>query len=410
MNTTTPVAVFQLVPDSYTHSGLALVRTLGRLGVPVYAVYGEHRAPAASSRHAHATLVWNDWDNPEAIIGHLLELGEEIGQRAILIPYDDASALLVDDNGGLLREHFIFPERPPSLARSLADKRAMSALCHTLGIPTARTESTGSDDEFYSFIEQASFPLVLKGARSWIPGLPSRTTIMVAQTPTEALSAYRDMGAAERSNLMLQEYIPGGPDSVWMFNGYFDEHSECLVAFTGKKIRQSPPYTGATSLGVCIWNASVAETTTEFMKAIGYRGILDIGYRFDARDGQYKLLDVNPRVGSTFRLFVDPTNGMDVVRALYLDLTGQTVPRAQQREGRKWVVEPWDTRSSIEYRKDGRLTVRDWLRSFRNVEEAAWFAVDDPVPSIMMSARLSAKALRKSVRRVGEAIRGRHPA
>jgi predicted ATP-grasp superfamily ATP-dependent carboligase len=233
---------------------------------------------------------------------------------------------------------------------------------------------------------------------------------MVARTPAEAISAYRDMDAAERSNLMLQEYIPGGPDSVWMFNGYFDEHSECLVGFTGKKIRQSPPYTGATSLGVCIWNASVAETTTEFMKAIGYRGILDIGYRFDARDGQYKLLDVNPRVGSTFRLFVDPTNGMDVVRALYLDLTGQTVPRAQQREGRRWVVEPWDMRSSIEYRKDGRLTVRDWLRSFRNVEEAAWFAVDDLVPPIRMSARLSANALRKSARRVGEAIRGRHAA
>jgi len=76
MNTTTPVAVFQLVPDAYTHSGLALVRTLGRLGVPVYAVYGEHRAPAASSRHARATHVWNDWDNSGAIISHLLELGE----------------------------------------------------------------------------------------------------------------------------------------------------------------------------------------------------------------------------------------------------------------------------------------------------------------------------------------------
>jgi D-aspartate ligase len=48
------------------------------------------------------------------------------------------------------------------------------------------------------------------------------------------------------------------------------------------------------------------------MQEIGYSGIVDIGYRYDRRDGEYKLLDVNPRVGATFRLFVD-SNGMDVV-------------------------------------------------------------------------------------------------
>ena len=32
----------------------------------------------------------------------------------------------------------------------------------------------------------------------------------------------------DQTNLMLQEYIPGGDDSVWMFNGYSDANSECL--------------------------------------------------------------------------------------------------------------------------------------------------------------------------------------
>ena len=68
------------------------------------------------------------------------------------------------------------------------------------------------------------------------------------------------------------------------------------------------------------------------MKAIGYQGILDIGYRYDRRDGQYKVLDVNPRIGCTFRLFA-ATNGMDVARALYLDMTGQT---GASRPGCRW--------------------------------------------------------------------------
>ena len=112
------------------------------------------------------------------------------------------------------------------------------------------------------------------------------------------------MGSAQAANLMLQEYIPGAPEANWMFNGYFDKHSECRVSFTGVKVRQSPAAAGATTLGVCRANPLLARSTERFMQAIGYRGIVDIDYRLDARDGQYKLLDVNPRIGSSFRLFV----------------------------------------------------------------------------------------------------------
>ena len=123
------------------------------------------------------------------------------------------------------------------------------------------------------------------------------------------------------------------------------------------------------------------------MKAVGYRGILDIGYRFDVRDGLYKVLDVNPRIGATFRLFVGD-NGMDVARALYLDLTGQAVPPSRPRIGRKWVVEDLDLASSLRYRLEGKLGLWEWLRSFRGLEEGAWFAWDDPVPFLLMLGAL----------------------
>src|SRR5204863_7649186 len=125
---------------------------------------------------------------------------------------------------------------------------------------------------------------------------------------------------------------------AWRFNGYFDQRSECLFGVTGKKIHQYPIHTGLTSLGVCIRNDAVVTLTQKFMRAIGYKGILDIGFRYDARDGSYKVLDVNPRIGATFRLFVTDT-GMDAARALYLDLTGQRVESGTLIEGRKWMVE-----------------------------------------------------------------------
>jgi predicted ATP-grasp superfamily ATP-dependent carboligase len=123
------------------------------------------------------------------------------------------------------------------------------------------------------------------------------------------------------------------------------------------------------------------------MKRVGYRGILDIGYRYDVRDGMYKVFDVNPRIGCTFRLFVS-TTGMDVARALYLDLTGQTITEGKTIEGRKWVVEDLDLASAFRYWSDGNLTISQWIRSFHGLEEFAIFARDDlrPVFSMLKSS------------------------
>src|SRR5262249_34933085 len=152
---------------------------------------------------------------------------------------------------------------------------------------------------------------------------------------------------------------------------------------TGRKIRRFPVYTGVTSLGICIPNDTVIRTTIAFMQAIGYRGILDIGYRWDVRDGQYKVLDVNPRIGCTFRLF-SARCGLDVARALYFDLTGQPVPRTEPANGRKWLVEDFDLISALSLWRQGCLSLKDWLRSFSGVEEAACFALDDPLPFLLM--------------------------
>jgi predicted ATP-grasp superfamily ATP-dependent carboligase len=135
------------------------------------------------------------------------------------------------------------------------------------------------------------------------------------------------------------------------------------------------------------------------MRSIGYQGILDIGYRFDERDGEYKLLDVNPRVGSTFRLFAT-RDGLDVVRCLYSDLAGEPVVRSAPDEGRTWMVEDLDLLSSLRYHREGSLPVRQWLSSVRGVDEVAWFARDDLSPPIaLLKSRLAQAGRRRPYRR-----------
>lgn len=394
--TSTPVVVLGL----FTHVGVGLVRSLGRLGVRVYAVHPDAAAPSSRSRYCRHTFEWDIGRAPtQESISYLRDVARKIDDRAILIPTEDISCMFVADNAQALKDHFLFPPQTPGLAHGLSSKREMYSLCRRHGVPTPETYFPETREDVESFIATASFPVVLKVVETPVfneeDPLRSGAGKTIARDANELLASYDRWRRSGYGDVLLQEYIPGGADSVWMFNGYFDSRSDCLVGFTGRKLRQYPPDTGQTSLGLCVWNEVVAETTKKFFKKIGYRGIVDMGYRYDARDGRYKLLDVNPRLGAAFRLFLG-TNGIDVARALYLDLTGQPVPPTTPREGRKWVVENYDVASSVKYRRDGRLSARAWLRSFERVEEAAWLAVDDPAPFGMMcwrSVQYSAKHL-----------------
>jgi D-aspartate ligase len=377
-----PVVLLNL----FTHCGVTAMRTLGRLGVQVYGVHDDPRAPSLRSRYCSGVSIWSiERELEDDSVGHLVDFAARLGERPILIPTEDASCLFVEDHAAKLGDAYCFPKRPTGLARALSSKQGMYELCRQHGVPTPVSFFPQSHEDACDFAEGATFPIMVKGVdnRDFVdePGAGK----IIAHTARELLDAYQALNSRTSRALVFQEYIPGDAATVWMFNGYFDAASNCLFGATGRKLRQYPPYIGQTSLGLCSENARVQEIVRGFMSVIGYTGILDIGFRYDARDDEYKLLDVNPRLGSAFRLFVG-ANGMDVVRAQYFDLTGQDVAASETRPGRKWIVENYDIAASAKYMRDGRLRPLAWARSFRGIEECAWFARDDLAPYAAMWA------------------------
>ncbi len=314
--------------------------------------------------------------------------------RPVLVPVDDASAIFVDDHYKSLAERFVIPKEPAGLHRLLASKRELAVLCRRLGVPAPVSHIPASEDEAVEIGNALGFPVVLKQVEPWLRARLDARSVFVARTGAELITAYRSLESPVYAEAMMQEYIPGGPETVWMFNGYFSAGSECLVGFTGRKLRQSGQHTGPATLGICVWNEAVAKAATRIMRELGYAGIVDMDFRYDERDGQYKLLDINPRLGGSFRLFVGE-NDLDVVRAAYLDLTGQPVPPGRARDGRKWMLEPYDLLVSAQMAVDRALTLPAWARSLRNVDEAAWWALDDPLPFLSMCASLVPVALRQ---------------
>jgi predicted ATP-grasp superfamily ATP-dependent carboligase len=396
-----PVVILKLVSDPLQHGGLAVARSLGRIGAPVYTAYSDRNTPASRSRYVTDSFVLaGPRAEPRRILDELIAISTRIGNRPILIAIDDVASAFVDRFAHDLEPAFRFPAQPDGLPTQLSDKRRLDELCRATGTPVPDARVPRTESEFLAMAVELGYPVVLKSMDPAIlRSRPQASSVAIANDEAEARQLYRQMEVPDQPNFMLQEYIPGGSTSVWMFNGYFDAGSVCRFAVTGQKIRQTPPETGATSLGICLDNEAVRLGAVHFLESVGYRGMVDMGFRYDARDESYRLLDVNPRVGSSFRLFVD-SEGMDVVRAMYLDLTGQPIATAPVDQGRRWLVENQDLATTWKLFRGRKLGVGQWLRSLRGVEELAWWARDDLRPVLMMVIATARQALSALARRL----------
>ncbi|MDX2827403.1 ATP-grasp domain-containing protein [Streptomyces ipomoeae] len=371
------------------HGGVGAIRSLGRLGVPMYAITEDRCTPAAVSRYLRRAFVWptRGTEEPERLVDGLLRIGEEIaretGRSAVLIPTDEEAAVLIAEHQGELGGRFLFPRVDAKLPRRLASKQGLHELCVEHGVPSPAAAFPQSYEDVERFAEQARFPVVAKNREAFErrrqPAVNGTTRI----GDREGLLRLA-RGWGERPGVILQEYLPREDAEDWIVHAYFDADSTPLVMFTGVKVRSWPPHAGMTANAYIVDNPELADAAARFIKQIGFSGIIDLDLRFDRRDGRYKLLDFNPRMGAQFRLFENEA-GVDVVRAMHLDLTGRSVPEGEQLTGRRYIVENIDLPALLAYRRSGYTTPHAPARA--SGTELAWFATDDPLPFLTMLAR-----------------------
>ncbi|MGH9263980.1 MAG: ATP-grasp domain-containing protein [Acidimicrobiales bacterium] len=384
-----PVLVVKVGRYPLHHGGVGAIRTLGRLGVPVYAVTEDRFTPAAVSRHLTGRFVWptTGSEAPEALVDRLLDLGRRVGRRAILLPTDDEAAVLVAERAGTLSERFSLPSVPVDLPRKLADKAGLYELCRATGTPAPVSARPGSVDELLAVAAGMGYPVVLKNAAPWSrlqrPAVASSTVVGTEDELRAIAAGWTDGMRA----VLVQEYLPHARSQDWIVGLHCDEAGSDAQVFTGRKVRSWPPHAGVATRAFTAANPELAALTVALCRAIGYRGVGDLDWRFDERDGRYKLLDFNPRIGAQFRLF-ETDAGVDLVRALHLDLTGRSIPGGHVAGGRSLRVENLDLPAMVAYRGDGRGPAVP-----RGHTELAWLSLDDPLPALAAAIRSAAPAV-----------------
>lgn len=392
LDVSVPVLLLQVSRYSFLYGSLGAIRSLGRVGVPTHAVITGGLAPHQFSRYLDRSFPV-DLDQENAL-EQLQRIAGQLGRPAILLPTDDAAAVYAARHAHEIRPLFILPSVAPELPQALANKRHLYEMCMAHDVPAPLTAFAGSIGETLALAANASFPIVIKNSAPLsCLSKPTVASTTIIRTHAELLRLIKQW--TSQPQIIIQEYVPRDVAEDWIVHVYCGREGIPLVAFTGRKHRSWPLEAGVTTAATALPNEELLALATGFCRSIGYRGIADMDWRFDKRDGHYKLVDFNPRMGANFRLFVTE-NDIDVVRALHLDLTGRPVDALPQVFGRRFTVENLDLASrllqpSSAPREPERLG---------KVREFAWFATDDPVPFLVMLLRFGALVLSRTMQNI----------
>ena len=405
------------------YNGLAIIRELGRRGVPVYAL-DSRRSIGRLSRYARFSLCPDPLVSENAFIDSLLEMGPRFAERPVLFPTNDHWASAISRHKDVLSSYYLPCVADWSAVDLAIHKQRFGEWAAERGYPVPR--SWRATD--YAAIRDSDFPIAAKPEYRRISANETANRERSERFDRARLTVLRNRAELQRflrdyedvlDSVLLQHYVRGQSDAMYTVGVYANIAHEVLGLFTGRKVRGFPPDVGDCVLGQSeVLPHELKAMTRRMCRELGYHGIAEFEFKRDTETGKFWLIEVNPRSWSW--VGITPACGVSLPWIAYADLAGiqATAPieSAARTGGVKYVKLLEDFVHCIDGNRragyaDWHMTAREWWRSLRAdrlvVAEFAW---DDPLPAasaIRETARSLAAALARGVAALGAGMVGR---
>ena len=323
-----------VVCDASFVNGLTAIRSLGRMGVPVFAV--DHRPSALGfrSRFAMEVAAPDPGTDTGAYIALLRDLGDAIGRPTPILPTHDPPVNAIARHRDELGERFLYPFPDRDTLAFVQSKREQLDRAVAVEVDIPKTAHPRSAEEALAAAGSISYPLLVKPSSP--DGFRRRfhRQAFRCETPDELERAFAD---AEPFEPMVQELIPGGDDELYTAGSYIAANGTVLGIFSGRKLRQSPPGIGTCRVGEAVWVQEAVDAALRLLRAFDFHGVSQVEFKRDPRDGRFKLMEVNPRLWQWHSLA--RASGVDLPLIAYRDLTGERVEAVRMNGGRrKWAI------------------------------------------------------------------------
>jgi len=345
-------------------TGLGVLRSFARRGVDTFGAEDTTDVIVRSRYYRPAPRRLPETDDSEVLAAYLGRLPFE---RAVLMPCSDRWAAAVAGLAPDVRRRFQASVSTRVAVDELLDKARFRDLVAVLEIPHPRTHRLTAPADLEALSDAELVGSFLKPTASQRHNVVFGTKGFFVESRAAAM-ARLEAGAGAGITFLLQEWIPGGLSDTILLDGFVDRHGARLATTARRRIRMNPPRLGNTTSAVTVPLASVApaiESIERLLEAVAYRGVFNAEFKVDARDGTFRIIEVNPRL-AWFSASLRGT-GVDLPWMAYLDALELDVPRPRvYRIGRYGVC---DTPDAIAIAKawgarrapDGPV-LKPWLR------------------------------------------------
>jgi D-aspartate ligase len=362
------------------YQGLGIVRSLGRMGVPVCVIDDEHSISRFSRYATHSVRV-PDLRQDQPTVETLLRIGRSLNlQGWVLFPTRDEIVAALARHRSSLSEIFRVPVPEWDTVHWMLDKRNTYELAKQLNIPFPKT--------WYPVTEKAldeiesPFPLVLKPAIKEHFFYATKAKAWRINSRAELHLMFRRASELTGpSEVLIQDMIPGDGRQQFSYCAFFKD-GKAIGSMVTRRRRQHPHDFGRASTFVETIDLPALEAlSNRFLRNINYYGLAEVEFKLDPRDGQFKLLDINARTWGYHTLGTHA--GVDFPSLLYRDQLSSPVEPCRGRAGVSWVRLLTDVPTGLIDVAAGRLRFRDFCQSLRNYHIEAVFTKEDPVPGLV---------------------------
>jgi len=387
-----------------TYNALAIIRALGRKGIPVYALGSEADSIGFYSRYTSQRLVQPDpVKDPQGFLKVLNELGRQLqrdGKTAVLVPTGDRIVDILSKHRAALPDSLNAHLPPPEVVEQCLDKLAQYRLAKEIGVPFPKTYLETEAAQIRRDLDQGGvvFPLLAKARqplRQYELNRKYRRTVL---NDRQQLDTFFAEAARDGIRFLVQEIIPGGDEQLYTLGSAMNRSGEFLAIFTGRKLRQKPPGFGICRVGECKYVEEIIRAGGKLLKALGFFGTSQVEFKYDHRDGQYKLMEVNPRSWSWIGLPV--AMGINLPFATFCDSLGIELPFQPMIKDKRvlWISLADDLEMSRIHR-DGF----PWRHCFEGYDQIveAYYARDDRRPGLVNFQRMLAGYARRALKTIG---------
>ena len=370
------------------HGSLEIARSLGRRGIPVWLVTSDNPL-ARLSRYVQRKFSWPgpDWDGA---VGYLIDLARRHDLRGwVLFAGGDAEVQLIAHNHTALAASFTLTTPAWDVVRWTIDKQNMNARAADLGLALPLSRYPGSRDDLADL--GMRFPLIIK---------PTTRSPLVhpkawRANDQRALAARFDEVAAlvGADRIMVQELIPGDGRTQFSYAAVCDR-GRPVGSLVARRTRQYPADFGFTSTLVeTIALPQIEQAACRFLRSLDYSGLVEIEFKYDARDGSYKILDVNTRTWTWIAL--GAAAGVDFAFLQWRLALGEHAAPVSARPGATCRYLSRDLVAAAHEMLAGTISPVDCLRSLRHATAAAVLAWDDPLPAALDFPLVAARVLKR---------------